>query len=245
MEEKPKTSSVKISTLFPYIATSRQEMHQRRSCRAALLTSYATSGISQLLSTPVPTNRYSPPSTDHSKGDHKASHYRESASRQAVFIFRRDAVSNAPPKATPTFVPPLRTIPRGGGASIPPCLCWPRRLIPGKMERHPRRAIHRRRPRHLPHTQPVPSSTLPRPRRIIPGTMRDPQASLPRCSTPLTDHSGDSARPPRVRTKQPPPTSHSQEPSLPPKNSPGDDKIPRGTNNGDHPIGRPHLSPGA
>ena len=48
----------------------------------------------------------SPPSTDHSKGEHKASHYRESASRQAVFLFPCNDVSNAPPKATPTFVPP-------------------------------------------------------------------------------------------------------------------------------------------
>ena len=153
-------SSVKRSMLFTYIATLRQEMQQSRSRCAALLTSYTTSRLSQLLSAPVPTNRYSPPSTDHSEGEHKSSHYRESASRQAVFIFPCDAVSSAPPKATPTLFPPLRTIPRGGGASSPPRLRWPRRLILGTTERHLRQEIHRQRPRHPSQTQPAPSNTL-------------------------------------------------------------------------------------
>ena len=61
---------------------------------------------------------------------------------------------------------------------------------------------------------------------------------------PATDHSWDGARPPRTGlTKSPPPTSHSQEPSSPPTNSPGDDKSPRGKNNGDYPIGRPTSPP--
>ena len=140
--------------------------------------------------------------------------------------------------------PPLRTIP-GGGRSVQ-STASPLALTVNSRDNEAShwRATHRRRPRHPPQTLPVPPNTLLLPRRIILWTRRDPQASLPQRSMPATDHSWDGARPPRTGlTKSPPPTSHSQEPSSPPTNSPGDDKSPRGKNNGDYPIGRPTSPP--
>ena len=100
-----------------------------------------------------------------------------------------------------------------------------RSVVPGINRRGQRsgssESEHRQRTRHPPQTLTVQSITVLRPRRIIPGTKRDPQAPLPRSSTPPTDHSGDGARPTREKTHQ-----HSSNSSSPPTNIPGDEKKP-------------------
>ena len=157
--------------------------------------------------------------------------------RQAVFLFPRDAVSNYFSKGDlHVSFPPRQTIPGGEGTYLSNASPLARRFIPGMTERPNRSAaIPPQTATPTPPTNaPSPAHHAPSPQRIIPGTTdrltktRDPQDQ----SIPPRGPCQASYRP----TAPSPPTKNSRDDKTPPH---------AGHHNSNHPVGRPHLSPGA